>query len=342
MIRAVIGDTWQQSKQQAVFIMMLVVMLLALIAGIALPRPIVTADGQKQFGTILSDKPADWFAAQWTNEYAKTLGYMDGVAGIGAAMRNGGANRNLGPGERREQIQTFMQEQQRLRNEAVAKATSVPEYRRGVEYFVHFVVGIMFRVTLLLFIAACAGYFPAMLSSGAVDIVLSKPISRLQIYSARYLGGIALYTAALAAFCALLFIGIGLRTGVYHYRIFYSIPLLAFTAMVLYAVLALIGTVGRSATMAMVTGYVLYVVVDSVIGFLLNLQPVLERMGWESVATVISVLRHVLPNFGMMNDMALASLLNMPKFELMPFAVALAWLFSCLGMGYWIFSKRDY
>ncbi len=47
MIRAVIGDTWQQSKQQVVFIVMLVVMLVVLIAGIALPRAIVTADGEK-------------------------------------------------------------------------------------------------------------------------------------------------------------------------------------------------------------------------------------------------------------------------------------------------------
>jgi hypothetical protein len=57
---------------------------------------------------------------------------------------------------------------------------------------------------------------------------------------------------------------------------------------------------------------------------------------------VIDVLRNVLPNFGLLNDMALNSLLNVPRFEFAPFAVALVWLFATLGLGYWIFSQRDY
>ncbi|MEO6080583.1 MAG: ABC transporter permease [Steroidobacteraceae bacterium] len=341
MIRAVIGDTWRQSKQQVVFIVMLVVMLLALVAGIALPRPVVTADGEKHFGTILSDKPFDYFAQQWTNEYAKTL-LKGNEASRNAVRRDVFTDKTLTPAERNARIQVLQREQRIARDEAVSKATDVPEYRRGVEYYIHAVVGGMFKFTMLLFIAACAGYFPAMLGNGAVDIVLSKPLSRLQIYSGKYLGGVVLYTAAIAAFCVLLFVGIGMRTGIYHVRILYSIPLLAFTAMLLYAILALIGTASRSATMALVTGYVFYVVVDSLINALMNFQPMLQQMGWESVASVVSVLRHVLPNFGMLNDMALASLLNMPVFELAPFAVALAWLFGCLGLGYWIFSRRDY
>jgi hypothetical protein len=84
------------------------------------------------------------------------------------------------------------------------------------------------------------------------------------------------------------------------------------------------------------------VVIDSLVATLFTAQPVLERMGWESVATVIEVLRNVLPNFGLLNDMALNSLLNVPLFEFAPFAVALVWLFGCFGLGYWIFRERDY
>ena len=75
---------------------------------------------------------------------------------------------------------------------------------------------------------------------------------------------------------------------------------------------------------------------------MLALQPQFEQMGWESVAAVCAVLRHVLPNFGMLNEMALATLLNMPKFQAGPFAVALAWLLGSFGLGYWVFKRRDY
>jgi ABC-type transport system involved in multi-copper enzyme maturation permease subunit len=341
MIRAVIEDTWRQSRQQAVFLVMLAVMLVVLIGGIALPRPIVHADGVNEFGTILSERPMPFFAQRWTEAYASTLQKGDQVSRT-AARAAIFTDRNLTPAERNSRLQAAMQEDRRARNEAVSRATDMPEYRRAVEYYIYLVVGAMFKITMLLFIAACAGYFPAMLGTGAVDIVLSKPLSRLQIYSARYLGGITLYTAAMTAFCALLFVGIGLRTGVFHYRIFYAIPLLVFTAMLLYSLLALIGTAGRSATMAMVVGYLFYVVVDFIVGRLFAAQPLLETMGWESVATVIKVLRNVLPNFGMLNDMALNSLLHVPLFDPAPFAIAIVWLLGCFGLGYWIFSQRDY
>jgi hypothetical protein len=94
--------------------------------------------------------------------------------------------------------------------------------------------------------------------------------------------------------------------------------------------------------MAMVTGYVFYVVVDSLIELLLTLQPQFEQMGWESVSTFCTNLRAVLPNFGLLNDMALAALLNMPVLQPGPFAVALAWLAGNLALGYWIFNRRDY
>lgn len=341
MIRAVILDTWRQSKQQVVFLVMLGVMALALVAGIALPRPIENADGGWRFGTILSEQPVGYFSQQWVEQYARALN--GGVDPMREAMRQMAATRpQAGEADAGRNFQQRMQEQRQAMQEAVDKATTVPEFQRGVEYYLHVVIGAMFSVTMLLFIAACAGYFPAMLGSGAVDIVLAKPVSRLQVYFARYLGGITLYTAAIAAFCLLLFVGVGLRTGIFHWRIFLAIPLLCFTAMLLYALLAFIGTVSRSATMAMVIGFVFYVVVDSAISWLFDMQPVLQLMGWDSVAAVADTLRHVFPNFGLLKDMALASLLTMPKFEVGPFAVALAWLAGSFWLGYQVFRRGDY
>lgn len=341
MIRAVIGDTWQQSRQQGVFIIMLVVMLAILIGGILLPRPIVQPDGTREFGVIFSKIPLNFLSEQWTREYEKTLlkGSEESRGSAEVALRT---DARLTGAERMRRMQEMQREATRARNEAVAKATDIPMYQRAVEYYVQLVVNVMFTVSMLLFIAVCAGYFPAMLATGAVDIVLSKPLSRLQIYLGKYLGGVALYTAAIAVFCLLLFVGIGLRTGIYPYRIFYGIPLLVFTAMLLYSILALIGTAGRSATMAMVTGYVFYIVVDSLINLILTAEPILRLLGLDSGGSVIKVLRSALPNFSHLNDMALASLLNVPAFEIAPFAVALVWLLGCFGLGYWIFSQRDY
>ena len=342
MIGAIISDTWEQSKQQGVFIAMLVIMALLLVGAIALPK-VFDEGSEKAFGLAISDQPSNYFAQQWINVYASTLGMEE--QSPSALLSGLGGNNNLSREQRREQAQQFQQqlvERQRVRREAVEAADNLSNFQRSVEYYINVVVGAMFTVSLLFFIAACAGYFPAMLSSGAVDIVLSKPISRLKIFLGKYVGGITLFAAAIVAFNTLLYVGIGLRTGVWHERIFLSLPLLIFTAMVLYAVLALIGTWSKSATMALILGYVLYLVVDSLVGVLLDFQPVFQELGWESVADFCSVLRTLTPNFGNLKDLAVGSVLNIPAFQVAPFITALAWLFICLGLGYWIFARRDY
>lgn len=349
MIGAIINDTWQQSKQQGVFIFMLAVMAVILLGGVALPRTFVDADGGKSFGTVLSDRPVNYFSQQWVNAYAETLDIGVERPSLFSSWRNarrgGFANQDNDGLTRQQQRQQQIQQLlalQAQRTEAVNAASSIPTYQRSVEYYVNVVVSLMFTVSLLLFIAASAGYFPALLTSGAVDIVLSKPISRLKIFSGKYLGGMVLYAGAIFVFMVLLYVGIGVRTGIWHARIFLSMPLLIFIALVLYAVLALIGTWSKSATMALVLGYVLYLVVDSLLGVLLDFQPVFQELGWESVDQFCSFLRFVTPNFGIMKDIAVASILNVPSLQITPFVVAVVWLFACLGGGYWIFARRDF
>ena len=42
--------------------------IMTLVAGSALPRPIGGTDGAKRVGTVLTEQPVDYFAQQWFNE----------------------------------------------------------------------------------------------------------------------------------------------------------------------------------------------------------------------------------------------------------------------------------
>ena len=50
---------------------------------------------------------------------------------------------------------------------------------------------ILGQLGLLLAIIATAGFFPAWLERGAIDVAVSKPVRRGQLFLGRYLGGMA-------------------------------------------------------------------------------------------------------------------------------------------------------
>src|SRR5690606_26878528 len=124
----------------------------------------------------------------------------------------------------------------------------------------------IFLISMFGFIAVCAVYIPNMIESGSIDLVLSKPLRRWQIYFGKYLGGLLLYSVALTVAYILLFVGVGMASGVWHWAFFGALPMTIFALALLYSIVAWVGLWTRSTAMAMVIGYIYYLVVDTAVG----------------------------------------------------------------------------
>jgi ABC-type transport system involved in multi-copper enzyme maturation permease subunit len=176
-----------------------------------------------------------------------------------------------------------------------------------------------------------------MLEAGAVDIVLAKPLERWKIYLGKYIGGLALYTVAVGSTYLLVFIGFGVRTGVWHGAIALVLPLQVFAAATLFALLGLVGVIWRSSTLAMILGYAYYIVVDSIVSLLT--MPIFQ-VGW--MQSLSKFLRAFVPNFDSIKSAATLSVINAPAIDWQRIGVAAAWLVISLGLGYWKFRRTDY
>jgi ABC-type transport system involved in multi-copper enzyme maturation permease subunit len=323
-LRAIVIDTWRQSRQQTVFIVMLVLLAGISLLTVALPHPYAQEDGTERVGFIGSDGPSAELEAAWVGIYAQAM-MLESDAPIDPF--------NIDPQTAERQMEALQQAE---------AETDTTLARRVVEVMLYFAASTIFTVSMLLFLAASAGYIPNMLESGAIDIVLAKPVDRLRIWLGKYLGGLALYAAAIAMAYVVIFVGVGLHTGVWVGRLFLVMPLQVFSAGVLFAIIAALGVVSRSSTLCLVVGLLFYLVIDSVVGTLIGA----ERMGllrdWPSLETVGRAMRYTLPNFGLLKENATASVLQMPIVQWQPFLVALAWLLAALGFGYWRFARSDY
>lgn len=321
---AIVLDTWRQSRQQVVFMILVGMLGLIALGSIIAAKPISRTDDDgvvREHVTLLGAEGSDAFLEEgWVLLYSSTLMVQSAEAD--------------------EAIDPFSEEGQKLQQELIEvanQAARMAPKQRGVEVMLFGVATMVFSLSMMLFIAAASGYYPAMLEAGAIDIVLAKPLARWQVFFGKFLGGLALYSAALAACYLLIFVGFGLRTGVWHPAIALILPLQIFAAACIYALIGLIGLLRRSATLAMVLGYVYYVVVDGIVSVFSNLP---FDVPW--MKTTRTILRATVPNFDSIKSAATMSVINVPAIDWQPILVAGVWLIASLGLGWWKFQKTDY
>lgn len=105
-------------------------------------------------------------------------------------------------------------------------------------------------IGVLLMIIATAGMFPRLIESGAIDALLSKPMSRPRLFLYKYLASMVFVLIQASLFVVLTFLVMGLRWGVWAPAYLLSIPLLVLLFSYVYCVSVLVAVKTRSTVAA--------------------------------------------------------------------------------------------
>lgn len=125
----------------------------------------------------------------------------------------------------------------------------------------------------ILGLVSTASMFPEFLSSGAVDLYLARPLSRLRLFMTKYLMGLLFMALQVAAFTLACFLIIGIRGGSWEPSLFLAVPIVTLVFSFLFCISALIGTVTRSTIAAVLLTLICWAVVASVNSAEANLLP---------------------------------------------------------------------
>ncbi len=106
-------------------------------------------------------------------------------------------------------------------------------------------------IATILALVSTASIFPDLISSGAIDLVLSKPIGRWRLFITKYCGGLLFVTLQVAVFCTASFLVLGVRGDVWEPALFIAIPLVVIFFSYLFAICTLLGLVTRSTIAAL-------------------------------------------------------------------------------------------
>ena len=128
--------------------------------------------------------------------------------------------------------------------------TGIAGFTNAVFYkviFVNFGINIWLSwVATILGLITTASIFPEFLGAGSIDVVLSKPISRMRLFVVKYITGLLFVFLQVTAFTLASFLVIGFRGGAWEPGLFIAIPLVTLFFSYLFAICALLGVITRS------------------------------------------------------------------------------------------------
>jgi hypothetical protein len=101
-------------------------------------------------------------------------------------------------------------------------------------------------------ILVTASIIPQMFEAGAIDLLLSKPVSRTLLFLTKFLGGCAFIGLNATYFIAGLWLIAGSRFGIWNAKLWLCIPIILFLFAVYYGVSALAAVLWRNAIVSIV------------------------------------------------------------------------------------------
>lgn len=198
---------------------------------------------------------------------------------------------------------------------------------------------------LLFGIFGVAGLIPTMLEKGTIDLFLSKPLTRAELFMARAFGAISGITLNLLYFFVGIWLIFGLKAGVWHWGFLSSVIYVIYAFICYYSLVAFVGLVLRS------TGFsILLAFAYSLISWVLEIREAGLYLIWNNniYHKVLDAVYYLTPQLNAMleNSTRVVGkhpfILNQPEFTYMPFLYSFLSASLFYGLAIWIFSRRDY
>lgn len=118
--------------------------------------------------------------------------------------------------------------------------------------FVDWGVGIWLTwIATILALVTTAGIIPDLVTGGAIDMVLSKPIRRSTLFLAKYASGLLFAAIQVTTFTLVAFVVLGIKVNAWMPGLFLAIPIVVVFFSYLYCICALLGLITRSTIAAL-------------------------------------------------------------------------------------------
>ena len=133
--------------------------------------------------------------------------------------------------------------------------------RQILALFMYYLIGV---AAVLVAILVTSPVIPHTIETGAIELLLSKPISRIFLFLAKFIGSCAFIFVNASYLIGGLWLIAGIRFDIWEHKLLLCIPIFLFRFAIYYSVSALAGLVWRSAIVSVVVTMIFWTVCFSV------------------------------------------------------------------------------
>jgi len=197
---------------------------------------------------------------------------------------------------------------------------------------------ILYFAGMGLSVFASAGLVSAMFEQGRIELLLSKPVSRVHLLLGRYAGNVLVVAANIIYLVAGSWIIFGVKTSVWGAGFLVSSLCTIFMFAVLLAVIVLVGVLWDSAAVAIMVTFAIMIVTP-----ILAQKTTLERLlSSEWSRDVVRALYYTLPKTSDVSVIIRHLILNQPVDSWMPVWSTAIFGAAVLALGVWKFQRRSF
>jgi len=204
------------------------------------------------------------------------------------------------------------------------------------------IAAFLYTFGMVLAIFASAGLIPSVLEPGRIELVLSKPVSRVHLLAGRYLGNLLIVGLNLTLLVVGIWLIFGWKTGFWNPPFLLTIPLTLFIFSVHLTVVVLIGVLWESTAL----GVMVPVFLSMLSPLLAQDKVVRKLLSSEWSRDLWQALYYTLPKVFDTGKMTLQIVsgkgAGMGAFEWWPIWTSAAFAIVVYGTAQWVFSRRDF
>jgi len=204
------------------------------------------------------------------------------------------------------------------------------------------IIGFFYQVAIFIGIFAIASFYPSMQEKGTVDLLLSRPMSRFNIFLAKFIGCMLVVFSLIFYLIMGTWLVIYMKTGIAFTEYLLTIPIFMLIFFSFMSFVAMIGIISRStATSAVMALFFPFIFSSILFGF--HESGIMDGHGfWGDFFNVLYV---IFPKTIELMDwnITLVAAQDIARIDL-PFAIGSTLAFSivCYAVGSFVFQRRSY
>lgn len=222
----------------------------------------------------------------------------------------------------------------------ILKTQGEEGYRKGIIEFELFLISQpAFLVVFSLLLVLSASFIPSMLEKGNIDVLLSKPISRVNIIIGKFISVVFFSFLIISMLIFVMWLMVSVKSGVWHFSFLQAIIWFTLIFAVLYSLVLLTGVLTQSTVLSIIINLL---VLFPITGLLSNRETFYGFLSSGAVQGILNFFYYIFPKPWDLREMCVILISGGTIESWQPLITSVLFMLAMLSISIYYFSKKDY